>query len=84
MNAPLSPLSAQAQNIKSGIYEHCKGNQYCVLGVARHSETLKEVVVYQAEYADRSWWVRPLPMFFEDVQVNGQRRPRFRFLHEYL
>lgn len=63
-----------------GIYEHYKGNRYRVLAVARHSETLEPLVVYQALYGDHSYWVRPLAMFTEDVEVSGQRRPRFRFL----
>ncbi len=82
MNEPLPPLSDQAKNLKPGIYEHYKGNQYRVLSVARHSETLEELVVYQAQYGDYSWWVRPLSMFIEGVDVDGQQRPRFTFLHD--
>ena len=82
MNAPLPPLSEQAKNLKQGIYEHYKGHQYRVLGVARHSETLEELVVYQAQYGDRNFWVRPIAMFCEAVEINGTRQPRFRFLHD--
>lgn len=82
MNEPLPPLSDQAIKLQLGIYEHYKGNQYRVLGVARHSETLEEVVMYQAQYADHSFWVRPVAMFYDEVEYNGERKPRFRFLHE--
>jgi len=59
---------------------HYKGNEYTVLGVARHSETLEELVVYRQEYGDRGLWVRPAAMFAESVVVDGQTVPRFRFL----
>jgi hypothetical protein len=51
-----------------------------VLGVARHSETLEELVVYRQEYGDRGLWVRPLAMFLETVEVEGRRVPRFQRL----
>lgn len=82
MQLPLPPLSEQAKRLQPGIYQHYKGNAYHVLGVARHSETLEELVVYQAQYDDFSLWVRPVTMFFEDVEVDGQLKPRFIFLHE--
>ncbi len=66
--------------IKLGKYLHYKGKEYRVLGVARHSETLEELVVYQLLYGDYSWWVRPLKMFEEFVEVDGQLVPRFKFL----
>ena len=64
--------------INPGRYRHYKGNEYTVLGVARHSETLEELVVYRQEYGDRGLWVRPLAMFIETVDVEGRRVPRFR------
>lgn len=64
--------------IALGEYEHYKGNRYEVLGVARHSETLEELVVYRARYGDFALWVRPIAMFLEAVVVNGEQRPRFR------
>lgn len=82
MDQPLPPFSAPAQALKLGFYEHYKGNQYRVLAIARHSETLEELVVYQAQYGERGTWVRPLTMFIEDVDYAGKRLPRFRFLHE--
>jgi len=66
--------------IKPGRYRHYKGNEYTVLGVARHSETLEELVVYRQEYGDHGLWVRPKQMFTEQVNVDGQMIPRFRRL----
>ena len=60
-----------------GLYRHYKGNDYEVIAVARHSETLEPVVVYRALYGEGGLWVRPYAMFCETVEVNGQRRPRF-------
>ena len=62
----------------SGRYRHFKGNEYTVIGTARHSETLEEHVVYRQEYGDHGLWVRPKPMFLETVTVNGQDVPRFQ------
>ena len=53
--------------MKLGIYKHYKGNEYKVLGVAKHSETLEELVVYQAMYGEMDLWVRPMKMFTENV-----------------
>jgi hypothetical protein len=55
-----------------GRYRHYKGNEYIVLGVARHSETGEELVVYRQDYGDRGLWVRPKAMFLETVEMNGQ------------
>ena len=63
--------------IPLGTYCHYKGNRYEVLGVARHSETEEEMVVYRCLYGDHSLWVRPLAMFMESVQVDGRTVPRF-------
>jgi hypothetical protein len=68
--------------IKPGIYQHYKGNYYQVLGLARHSETLEELVVYQALYGDFGLWVRPLSMFTEEILIDNQSIPRFRFIAE--
>ncbi len=65
--------------IKPGTYRHYKGNEYEVIGVAKHSETSEEVVVYRALYGDRGLWVRPLRMFEETVEAGGKRVPRFEY-----
>lgn len=65
------------QPLKPGRYRHYKGNEYRVLTVARHSETREEMVVYQALYGERGYWVRPLAMFKENVELDGQTVPRF-------
>ncbi len=64
-------------SIEPGRYRHYKGNDYTVLGVARHSETGEFLVVYRQEYGDRGLWVRPLSMFTEAVELDGQSVPRF-------
>jgi hypothetical protein len=61
----------------AGIYRHYKGQRYRVLGTARHSETLEELVVYQALYGEYGLWVRPAAMFAETVELNGEPIPRF-------
>lgn len=69
-------------SIPVGPYRHYKGKDYTVLGVARHSETEEELVVYRQEYGDKGLWVRPLKMFLETVEVNGTRVPRFRYIDQ--
>ena len=63
-----------------GRYRHYKNKDYTVLGIARHSETEEELVVYRQEYGDRGLWVRPKQMFLETVEVDGKTIPRFRFI----
>jgi len=64
-------------SLEPGRYRHYKGNDYDVIGVARHSETDEELVVYRPLYGDMGLWVRPLAMFAETVEVNGVAIPRF-------
>jgi hypothetical protein len=66
-------------SLEKGIYKHYKGNLYEVLGVAQHSETLEHLVVYKTLYGDFSTWVRPLDMFQESVEKDGEQVARFEF-----
>jgi hypothetical protein len=66
--------------MKSGHYRHYKGNEYIVIGVARHSETDEELVVYRPDYGEQGLWVRPKEMFLETVEVDGQQISRFEFI----
>ncbi len=65
--------------VKPGKFRHYKGNYYEVLGVAKHSETQEELVVYKALYGEGELWVRPVKMFCENVVVDGKEIPRFKF-----
>ncbi|AIR91408.1 DUF1653 domain-containing protein [Pseudomonas cremoricolorata] len=66
--------------VQPGIYRHYKGPEYRVFGTARHSENEEWVVVYQCLYGDFGLWVRPLAMFLETVEVDGEQVPRFALL----
>ena len=66
--------------IATGLYQHYKGEQYRVLGVAQHSETEESLVVYQALYGEFGSWLRPLSMFTEQVLDEGVLQPRFVLL----
>ncbi|RLT95318.1 MAG: DUF1653 domain-containing protein [Ketobacter sp.] len=66
--------------LQPGRYRHYKGRDYEVIGVGRHSETEEPMVVYRTLYGDYDLWVRPLAMFTENVEVNGETLPRFRYL----
>ena len=66
--------------IKPGKYRHYKGNEYQVIGLAKHSETLEDLVVYKALYGEGQIWARPLKMFEEKVMVIGVEVPRFEFI----
>ena len=73
---------SQPPNIPLGLYRHYKGNDYQVIGIARHSETEEWLVVYHPLYGDQSLWVRPLKMFQEHVEIDGANQPRFAFINE--
>ena len=66
--------------VQPGRYRHYKGHEYEVLGVARHSETEEEYVVYRARYGHCGLWIRSTAMFLETVLVDGHPCPRFQFL----
>jgi hypothetical protein len=67
---------------KPGKYKHYKGKLYEVIGSARHSETLEELVVYKALYQPEgeNLWVRPAKMFTEEIEIDGIKKLRFEFL----
>jgi hypothetical protein len=67
---------------RPGRYRHYKGQDYEVIGVARHSETEESLVVYRPLYGERGLWVRPLAMFIENVEHEGVRQPRFSYMGE--
>ena len=68
--------------IRPGRYRHFKGKEYQVIGVARHSETMEELVVYRALYGEGGLWVRPAAMWEETVERDGQTVRRFTYLGE--
>ena len=68
--------------IKPGRYRHFKGNEYELIGIAKHSETLEPMVVYRALYGEGGLWVRPASMWLEQVDRNGYCGPRFQYIGE--
>ena len=70
------------ESIKPGRYRHFKGKEYEVLGVARHSETEEELVVYRALYGAFGLWVRPVSMWNESVERDGKTFRRFTYIGE--
>ena len=68
--------------IRPGKYRHFKSNEYEVIGVAKHSETLEPMVVYRALYGEGGIWVRPASMWDETIERDGQTFKRFTFIGE--
>lgn len=66
--------------LAKGIYQHFKGNRYEVLEIAKDSETEEEFVVYRALYAERGVWIRPLAMFDETIERDGEKMKRFQLI----
>ena len=66
--------------MRLGRYRHYKGKEYLVICVAKHSETLDELVIYKALYGSGQIWARPKRMFSQSVSVEGKRVPRFRYM----
>lgn len=66
--------------LKPGKYRHYKGRFYEVVSLATHSETGESLVVYRTLYDEFSWWVRPLSMFLETVEVANEQVPRFEYI----
>ena len=71
------------EKIVPGRYRHFKGNEYEVIGLARHSETMEEMVVYRALYGDGGLWVRPAGMWNETVERDGKTYRRFTLVEAY-
>ncbi len=76
-------ISKYGFELRKGIYRHYKGHKYQVLDIVRHSETLEPMVLYRALYGERDLWVRPLKMFQETVETDGQIVERFKFERFY-
>lgn len=73
------------QNIKIGRYRHYKGKEYEVIGTAKNSETLEDLVIYRAlyeskEFGDGALWARPVAMFLETLIVDGEKISRFKYI----
>ena len=68
--------------IPLGVYRHYKGAQYEVIGFAKHSESLEDMVIYKALYGERGAWVRPLSMWENSIEVDGKTVKRFEFIGE--
>lgn len=75
-------MDNKQQNLKIGKYKHYKGNTYEVLGVAKHSETLEDFVVYKALYENSvsKLWIRPIKMFLEKIEKDGKIINRFEYI----
>jgi hypothetical protein len=84
----ISMLKQTVTQIPIGTYRHYKGNLYRVLHIAKHSETLEPMIVYQAlydspEFGINAVFVRPIDLFLEKVNVNGKEQARFEYLPEF-
>lgn len=75
-------MASDNEMIRAGRYRHYKGNEYQVLFMAKHSETLEPMVVYQALYGDHEVWVRPAAMWNETVERDGKMFRRFEYIGE--
>ncbi|WP_418420674.1 DUF1653 domain-containing protein [Anaerotruncus colihominis] len=84
VQAPDAPAARpdQPRAFRPGRYRHFKGNEYEAIGLARHSETLEQLVVYRALYGEGGLWVRPLDMFMEEIERDGKRIARFTYIGE--
>lgn len=67
---------------KKGKYRHFKGNEYELIDIATHSETMEPMVVYRALYGEHGLWVRPAAMWTEFVDRDGYQGPRFQYIEE--
>lgn len=69
-----------SNKIPLGLYRHYKGKDYSVLGFAKDSETQELMVLYVPLYGDGGYWVRPLKMFTEELEIEGIITPRFKYI----
>jgi len=69
-------------HLQTGKYRHYKGNEYQVIELATHSETLEKLVVYRPLYGEQKLWVRPFDMFFETILIDGVETKRFDYIGE--
>ena len=67
-----------------GIYRHYKGNYYRVICLAKHSETLEDLVIYEKLYDDFGFWARPKKMFLETIMYNGKKVERFKKINQKI
>ena len=74
------PDLPQLPEVRLGRYRHYKGGEYELVGVVRHSETLEVMALYRPLYNASGLWVRPYAMFFEEIEHQGKRQPRFAFV----
>lgn len=72
--------SEEEYTMKPGKYRHFKGNEYELLGIAKHSETMEDMVVYRALYGEGGLWVRPASMWEETVERDGKTFRRFTYI----
>ena len=70
------------EKIRLGKYRHFKGNEYEVVAIGKHSETLEDYVIYRALYGEGGYWVRPLSMFIEVIERDGKTFSRFEYIGE--
>jgi len=70
--------------IPLGVYRHYKGNLYEVIGFAKHSETLEDMVIYKALYGECGTWVRPLSMWDNPIELGDKTVKRFEFIGETM
>ena len=75
-----SQLAITTPSIPLGVYQHYKGKRYALLYIAKHSENEEAYAVYRQLYGDGKVWVRPLRMFVEEIEVDGEKTPRFTYL----
>lgn len=72
----------QDNQVQKGKYKHYKGFFYKVIDTARHSESLEDMVIYQELYGKQKFWVRPIEIFIEYVEIEGKMCKRFEFISE--